>query len=47
LQGLMAEFDVIECFEQKGRTNGGQDDQTAIELFTLMGSIRPRYMFRI
>jgi transposase len=38
LQGLMDEFDVIECFEQKGKDNRwGEMTKKQIELFTLMG----------
>ncbi len=38
LQGLLDEFDVIECFEQKGKVKRwGEMTKKQIELFTLMG----------
>lgn len=38
LQGLLDEFDMIECFEQKGRERRwGEMTKKQIELYTLMG----------
>ncbi|MCD8499155.1 MAG: transposase [Clostridiales bacterium] len=38
MQGLLDEFDMIECFEQKGRERRwGEMTKKQIELYTLMG----------
>ena len=38
LQGLLDEFDVIECFEQKGKDKRwGEMTKKQINLFSLMG----------
>ena len=42
LQGLLDEFDVIECFEQKGKDRRwGEITKKQIDLFSLMGATPP------